>query len=341
MAAKSPSSGPTPKGSRVLSIDVNIGKNGDFTKAFNEARYAGLDAVVLPLNWDQIETAPNAFAPDPNYLAMANAYYPALGIPVHLVLRPIHTNQKVVPAELMDLEFDDPRTIARFERTLDWVASQIPSVNLKSLVIGSEVDVFLWGDPIKWSAWTKFYSTVAAYARRRFPGTLISCETTHAAFSGPDLERVRTLHRWSDIIGVSYYPMSNQLRAVQSPSVVNQDFATIVHAIPKKPIIYYQIGYPSSRTLGSSPKQQAAFVTATFRAWDEHANRILMLDFQWMHEIQKLGVDAYVDYYDNDTRQFREFLGSLGFQSWSGKPKPAWYVFQKEATARGFGYRAR
>jgi len=318
-------------------MDVNVGKNGTFSKALTEARHAGLETVVLPLDWNLIETAPSTFAPKTNYLAIANSYYPALGLPVHLVLRPVHTNQKVVPTDLMDLALDNPRTIDRFERMLDWVSSQVPSIELKSLVIGSEVDIYLWGDPLKWQAWTRFYSAVAPYARRKFPGTLISCETTQAAFSGPDLERVRRLHHSSDVIGVSYYPMESGLRGVKSPSVVSQDFAVVVHAIPQKPIIYYQIGYPSSPALGSSQKQQAAFVTAAFRAWDEYANRILMLDFQWMHEIPKVGVDQYTEYYENGTREFREFLGSLGLQSWSGKPKPAWAVLKNEATAHGFG----
>jgi len=318
-------------------MDVNVGKNGDFNKALTEARHAGVATVVLPLDWNQIETARNTFVPKINFLAIANSYYPALKMPVHLMIRPIHTNQKVVPADLMHLALDNPQTINRFERMLDWVASQIQNVDLKSLVIGSEVDIFFWGDPAKWKTWTRFYSTIAPYARRRFPGTLVSCETTQAAFSGPDIERVRRLHQSSDVVGVSYYPMENGLRGVKPPSVVSRDFATVVHTIPQKPIIYYQIGYPSSPALGSSPKQQAAFVRAAFRAWDEHANRILMLNFQWMHEIPKAGLDQYAEYYDNDTRKFREFLGSLGFQSWSGKPKPAWDVFKNEAADRGFG----
>jgi len=339
MASEPPRSFRTHKAGRVLSIDVNVGKDGDFSKAITEARHAGLETVVLPIDWNLIETAPGTFAPKTNYLAIANAYYPALGMPVHLVLRPIHTNQKVVPADLMGLPLDDPKTINRFERMLDWVASQIQNVDLKSLVIGSEVDLFFWGDPKKWQMWTRFYSTVAPYARRKFPGTLISCETTQAAFSGPDIKRLRRLHQSSDVIGVSYYPMESGLRGVQSPTVVSLDFAAVVRAIPQKPIIYYQIGYPSSPTLGSSPQQQAAFVRAVFHAWDAHANRITMLVFQWMHDVPKFGVDQYAQYYGNDTRKFREFLGSLGLQSWSGKPKPAWDVLKKEATARGFGQR--
>jgi len=195
----------------------------------------------------------------------------------------------------------------------------------------------MWGNPRRWDAWTNFYAAVAPYARKKFPGTLISCETTAAAFVGPDLPRVQTLHQYSDVIGVSYYPMKEKLSGVKSPESVHADFEIVVNAIPGKPIIYYQIGYPSSPALGSSPQRQAAFITEAFRAWDTHVSRILMLNFQWMYETPPNGVDHYVEYYQYDTPNFRSFLGSLGLKSWSGPPKPAWETLKKEAKARGFG----
>jgi len=326
-----------PKGNRIFAMKANLGKEGDFNKTFNESLKAGSQTQVLPQDWNELETAPGQFKPKKNFLAIANFYYPAQKMPVHLIIRPIHTNQKVAPHDLMDKPIDDPLTIKRFKKLLDWVATQIPKVELVSLTIGSEVDLIMWGDPKKWEAWTTFYAAVAPYARQKFSGTLISCETTHSAFVGPDLERVRKLHQHSDAIGVSYYPMKHKLGGVKSPKAVHADFKAVVNAIPQKPIIYYQIGYPSSPKLGSSPQKQAAFITEAFRAWDTHADRILMLNFQWMHETPPFGVDQYVKYYQNETPEFRAFLGSLGLMSWEGKPKPAWEVLKKEAKARGFG----
>lgn len=324
----------------MLAIKANLGADGAYDRTFSEALRAGSETQVLPQDWNELETAPGIFEPATNFLAIADGYYPARGVPIHLVIRPLHTSRKVVPADLMNLPLDDPQVIERFERLLDWIATQIPRVELTSLSIGSEVDIYLWGDPQRWQAWTTFYAAVASYARKLFPGTLISCETTYAAFGGPDLDRVRQLHRHSDAIGVSYYPMTAGLAGVRPPAAVHADFRTVVNAIPVKPIIYYQIGYPSSPVLGSSPEQQAAFISETFRAWDEHPQRILMLNFQWMHETPEIGLDQYAEYYRYDTPEFRAFLGSLGFQSWSGKPKPAWEALRREAAARGFGVRA-
>lgn len=325
------------KGDRILAIQANMGKEGDFNALFEESLAAGNEAQVFSQDWRDLEPSSGKFEQKKNLLAIANAYYPARHIPLHITIRPVHTSQKVVPPDLMDVPLDDPRTINRFMKLLDWVATQIPKLELTSMTIGSEVDIFMWGDTERWEAWTNFYAAVAPYARQKFPGTLISCETTYAAFTGPDLPRVRTLHEHSDIIGISYYPMKNQLGGVKPPQAVHEDFETVVNGIPEKPIIYYQIGYPSSTDLGSSLEQQAAFITEVFHAWDRYADRILMLNFQWMHETPPFGIDQYVQYYQYDTADFRAFLGSLGLQSWEGLPKPAWGRLKEEAKARGFG----
>lgn len=325
------------KGDRILAVQANMGKEGDFDALFEKSLEVGNETQVLSLDWRDLETSPGTFKPNINFLAIANAYYPTRNVPIHLTIRPIHTSQKVVPPDLMDLPIDHPQTIKRFKQLLDWVATQIPNVQLMSLTIGSEIDIFMWGKAERWDVWTNFYAAVVPYAQNTLPGTLISCETTSTAFDGPDLVRVQALHEHSDIIGVSYYPMLNKLGGVKPPQVVHVDFELVVNAIPGKPIIYYQIGYPSSATLGSSLEQQAEFIHETFRAWDAHANRILMLNFQWMHETPKFGIDKYVEYYQYDTTDFRAFLGSLGLQSWEGSPKPAWETLKKEAKARGFG----
>lgn len=325
------------KGERILSIQVNLGEEGDYDSIFDESLEAGNETQVLSQDWNELETTPGKFEPSQNFLAIANVYYPARHIPLHLTIRPIHTNRKVVPSDLVNTPLDDPLTILRFKALLDWISRQIPRIDFVSLAIGSEVDMFMWGRSDRWTEWINFYAAVAPYARQKFPDTLISCETTYRAFLGADLENVRALHEHSDVIGVSYYPMRHKLGGVKSPEVVHTDFRTVVEAIPQKPIIYYQIGYPSSPALKSSLTQQSNFITEAFRAWDTDARRILMLNFQWMHEAPNFGVDQYVEYYQYDTPNFREFLGSLGLQSWSGDPKPAWNTLKEESKARGFG----
>lgn len=328
-----------PKGNRTLGIKVNQGKKGDYNAIFTQSLKIGNETQVLPLDWTDLETSPHTFKPTPNFLAIANGYYPARKVPIHLSLRPIHTNKKAVPKDLLNLPLNSPRTVQRFKKLLDWIATQIPEAKLETLVIGSEIDIYMWGSQKKWNEWTDFYAKVAPYARKRFPGTKITCETTDDAWLGPDLKRVRTLHEHSDVIGVSYYPVKLKHKGVHPPKSVHKDFAKLVRLAQGKPLIYYQIGYPSSSKLGSSPKIQAKFVTEAFRAWDAHSKRILMLNFQWMHETPGFGVDQYSKYYKNNDPGFRAFLGSLGLRTWTGQAKPAWKTLKSEAKKRGFGVR--
>ena len=83
-----------PKGDRVLSIQVNMGGEGDFDAIFKESLEAGNEAQSLSLDWNELEMAPGLFQPKTNFLAIANVYYSARKIPLHVILRPIHTNQK-------------------------------------------------------------------------------------------------------------------------------------------------------------------------------------------------------------------------------------------------------
>ena len=235
---RSADSGPASKGDRILAIQANMGKEGDFDALFEESLEAGNEAQVFSQDWRDLEPSSGIFEQQRNLLAIANAYYPTRNIPLHITIRPIHTSQKVVPPDLIDLPLDDPRTIRRFKELLDWVATQVPKLELTSLTIGSEVDIFMWGDPERWEAWTNFYAAVAPYARQTFPGTLISCETTYAALVGPDLSHVRSLHKHSDIIGVSYYPMKDQLGGVKSPQAVYDDFEAVVNAIARKNLLF-------------------------------------------------------------------------------------------------------
>ncbi len=326
-----------PKGDRVLAIQANMGGEGDYDTLFAEALAAGHEAQSYGWDWNELETAPGRFEPAVNYLAIANSYLTQKTMSLHLTLRPIHANRKTVPADISELPMDSPEVIERFKLLLDWVGTQVTTVELGSIVIDSEINSFMAGDDERWEEWVRFYAAVAGYARQKFPGTPITCETTFDAFSKRDVSKLRAMHQHSDIIGVSYYPLNGAPGKVQPPEDVHADFQTVVDSISTKPIIYYQIGYPSSQLIGSSDKQQARFITEVFRAWDTHSDRIHMLNFQWMHEAPPTAIDGYADYFNYDTVEFRAFLGSIGLQSWMGEPKPAWGRLSEEARSRGFG----
>lgn len=326
---------PTPRGDRWLGLGVTDPQDHDYGRAFEEARAAGMRHLVLSFDWRDLETGPGEFRPDPNFLAIADAWYPPRATPVHLMIRPIHTNQDVRPAHLKDLPFDDPRVITAFRSLLDWVFAQAPHLEIPSLSIGSEIDIRLADDETAWRQYGAFLAEAAKHARARRPGLRIAAEATYAGVIGSSAARLRALEAACDVVGMSHYPITPE-STVQDPGVVHEVFRTVRDFADGKPVFFYQLGYPSGAGCRSSEEAQARFIREVFAAWDAHAREIPFLNLTWTEEIPAASVEHYTRYYQFDAGAFREFLGTLGLRHPGGKPKAAWTALGEEARRRGW-----
>jgi hypothetical protein len=317
---------------RVLSIDVNAARGGDYTAAFELALGAGLSEIGLTFPWTSIEVAPEVYRNDD--LATANGFYPAYAVPVRLMISPIQTNMKVVPSDLAGKPFDDPELIARFNAMLDWVATQIPDLTVAGIILGNEYDVYLGQDPAAWAAYTAFYTATAAHARSLWPGARISAEATLPGAIGPMLAYNQALNQHSDVLSVSYYPLNADF-TVQAPQVVQGAFDQICTSYAL-PIDFEEIGYPSGNRNKSSPAQQAEFVHEVFLAWDRHADQVRMVDFTWMHDLPAGVARLIARIYGVRNPRFTEYIATLGLRNFDGTDKPAWAQLEADAAARGF-----
>lgn len=326
---------PLPRGDRLLSIDVNQASDGDYDSAFQLALQAGAQAVSLSLPWDALETAPGQYGPDPDYLTIANAYYPASDTPLVLTLAPIDTNQLRLPADLSHLAFDDPRLIDRFNRMLADSFSRLPETQLIVLAIGNEIDAYLGGDPGMCAAYEEFFAATSSYARSLRPGLQVGTKATSGGLLGSSRRCLEAINRHSDAILATYYPLKGDF-SVRPPSSAYQDFAALASLASGKPVYLLEVGYPSSRILGSSDALQAEFVREVFRAWDAQAGQIRLVNFTWLHDISDEALAGFLDYYGLDSRRFAEFLGSLGLRSHDGRPKLAFLALEQEGAARGW-----
>jgi hypothetical protein len=325
--------GVVPKGDRILGMDVSDTAEGEnYDTTFAIARELGVQDVGLSLDWRDIEIAPETY--DTPWLEIANLYYPPYHTSVSLTIRPIHTNLKPVPADLVDITFDNPVMIERFNRLMDYVFSQIPDLQLSSLVIGSEFDIYLGTDEEQWRQWIAFCRATSEYIRSQRPDLPVAFEATFNGIMGVAAEAVQELNEFADIVGVSYYPLDNF--SVQDPSVVEADFAALTAAYEGRTIYFYQLGYPSSEFLGSSEARQAEFIRETFRAWDTHADQIALIDFTWLTDSSPQGVQEVEDYYGFGGEAFRAFIGSLGLRTFGGEPKAALLALEEEANWRGW-----
>jgi len=328
---------PAPRGERLLGIDVTQAEDGDYDAAMDIVQSVGAEVVSLSLFWDDIETQPGEYAPTPNWLEIANAYYPARDVKLSLVISVIDTNNKRLPADLADAPFDDPAVIGRFKGLLDYVFSQIPDLEITSLAIGNEIDGYLGADPSLWRQYQTFYEAASAHARAMRPDLPVGTKATFAGLTGYARERLQELNRSSDVIMVTYYPLNDDF-TVKDPSVVAADFEALIAVYPDRPIYVLEAGYPSSADCGSSEPKQAAFVRQLFRAWDAHASQIQLLFFTWLTDLPHSSVGDLTDYYAVSDNRFAEFLRTLGLRTYSGSgsDKQALRALEAEAKARGW-----
>lgn len=324
-----------PRGERQLALGVTNPKDGDYAKAFTEAQAAGLRHNVLSFDWADLETKPGEFKPETNFLAIANMWYPPRKVPVHLMIRPIHTNQDVRPAHLKGKAFDDPAVIASFKKLLDWVFAQCPDLDVPTISIGSESDAWLEQDETRWKAFGTFLKETAAHARTIRPGVRVASELRLEGIRGKNAARLKTLLAFCDVAGVSDYPL-NPDTTVKDPSAVRDTFNDACAFAGTKPVFFYQLGYPSGPGCGSTEEKQATFVRELFAAWDAHAKAVAFVNITWTEDIPAAAVEGYTKFYHFDTKAFRDFLGTLGMRSEGGKGKPAWEALAEETKKRGW-----
>lgn len=322
-----------PKGNRIIAIDVAEAEDGNYDAAVDLAKSVGMEQIGLFLTWTRLETAPETY--DGTLLDIASAYYPAENLRVDLTLAPINTNQKEFPTDIADRPFDDPVVIERFKKLLDFVLDKTVNLEVSSLNIGSEMDIYFGSDEGEWQRYKTFYIAITDHIHAIQPGLKVATEPTFEGIMGPAGPYIKELNKYSDIIGVSYYGMKEN-GDVKEPSAVQADFEALTSLYEGSTIYFYQYGYPSSPELNSSETRQKQFVEETFRAWDKYAAQIQMIDFTWMHDKSPADVQEIATYYGVPDPKFAAFIGTLGLRTYSGADKQAFEALESEAKARGW-----
>ncbi|MGH8398792.1 MAG: hypothetical protein ACRETA_11195 [Gammaproteobacteria bacterium] len=323
------------KGDRILSVAINPGADNNFNNAFAQGQALGMQATSLALTWDDLETAPNTYDPNPNNLAIAESFYPGVNTSISLEINPIDTVKRRMPSDLMSLAFDDPIVITRYENLLKWVFSQIPDVPLTSLTIGNEVDGYLISNPSEWSHYQNFYQQVSAYARTLRPGLKVGVKGEFSGIVGNAKANMQALNQYSDVVQVTYYPLNGDF-SPEPPTVVSTDFNTLTGLYPGRSIYLLEAGYPSSTDCGSSEALQSQFIDQVFSAWDAHADQIKLISFFALTDFSPAFVQQALLYYGVSTPCFADYLGNLGLITYNGQQKQAYMELSTDAHVRGW-----
>ena len=328
---------PQPKGDRILELDANAPENEDFDQVIGLARELGVESIRLSVYWDDIETEPGVYNPDPNWLAIANQYYAAQDLSISLTISVLDTTEIRLPEDLEGRSFSDPEVHNRFNDLLDYVKTQLADVDLSYLAIGNEIDGVLGSDSAEWEEYREFFEFTADHARELWPGLPISTKVTFGGLTGSIAGTAQEIYQESDLVMTTYYPLNGDF-TVKEPEVILEDFRTLAELFPGKEILMTEIGYPSSVENGSSPEKQAAFIHYMFQAWDEHRDLITVLSYSWLSDLPESSVRELESYYGLKDKAFGEFLRTLGLRTFpgAGENKPGFDIFLAEAEVRGW-----
>jgi len=327
------SSGPEAgHGARLLGLEIDEAADGDFDAAADLAQAAGVEVVPLSLSWSAIETAPGVY--DPTLLDIIDLFFPARGLKLNLVVDPLNTVRREVPADLEAVPFDDPVMLQRFAAFLDFLFSRIPNTDIHAFFVGNEIDGVLESAE-SYARYTVFFKAARDHAKALRPGLRVGFTAMWDGLVVNEPAALQPLNAEADFVGVTYYDLGPGA-FVRDPTSVGADFDALAALYPGQPIVFNECGYPSSPDTNSSLEMQRWFVVEAFKAWDRHAAQIENVCFFMQHDWSAATVDGFLVYYGIATPAFRGYLASLGLRTHDGTDKPAWNEFKAQAAARGW-----
>ena len=336
----------SPRGNRMLGIDLlNTGALA-FNDNLVEARQLQIDFIALHVTWTQIETSPGVYV-DPNgAIAALNGVAAANGWKFSLTIRPIDLTGKTVPSDLNNTRFNNATMLHRFYAVIDFVMTKATPSNLLSIQIGNEIDAFNTDGeaPTFWSDYGVFLANCTNFIHANYTGVKVGFTGTfHGLVSG----QLRDLGVWTayagvvDVIGVTYYPQNGTF-AVHDPSVPFGDFQKLVEEfngtaiLRSKKIFLQEVGYQTSSLCDSSEEKQAAFFCNVFRAWDHFADRVPSLNILRLSDFSTAQAREAAAAYKLATPEFFAYLETLGLRRYNGTRKLAFDLVRNLTAARSW-----
>ena len=284
----------TPRGARLLAMDMGAGPGETRAQAVAKARAAGITTAVLNYDWSELEPTP--FAYQNTRLLADNIFYSTSphDVSVVLNLRPVAGPCRVVPSDLVGTAWSDPVMITRFSYLLLWIHGHLPGVTVKLVSVGTEVDSHL--APADYAAYKVFFDAARANVKNLWGSqTPVGTTTTWDTLTtpGPKQTALLDLNEHADHVFTTYYAMNLDLTA-KDPfwGPINDTYAAVaaVDSSSKtagKVIDFIETGYASSPALGSSEAHQQAFVSTMFGIWDAWMPRLGALVFTWQNDLSE------------------------------------------------------
>jgi hypothetical protein len=306
-----------PRPTRAVGVTLDTGPGGP-AQAFALFTSAGANGLEAPQPWSVLEPAPGHFRlGDVSSLVAGIRSTPATSL--MFIPAAIETTQRSVPAGLRHAPWASRRMIGAYRRLIDRAAVHL-SRQVRFISIANEADVYLSSHPRQTAGFIRFAQTEIRELRRRVPGAKVGVTVTFSGLISAHPQIARRLARLGNATILTYYPLGAGYRP-RSPRSPTADIPTMVRLARGRPLVIQEAGYPSARTLHSSPARQATFVKAVFAAWNRHPRAIPFLSFYTLFDAPAR------DCATAGRVPSLAFLCSLGLHDRDGRPKPAWPAF--------------
>lgn len=322
---------PAAKGGRTLAVDwSDAAEDGRWRDDL--ARELGVEATTLRLQWGSLETAPTVYeGAQVGALQIARDLYRAHDIKLNLSVSPVESDHLTVPQDLRagvlngSVRFADAAFINRYKALLSFAHERLDGVELASLQIGHELDVFFRHVPQEqfWADYYAFYAAAADHAKTLWGAQLrVGMTATHAGLVGePTKSLMRTLNEAADVVSVTYYPLNADL-TIKEPDAVATDLGELLALYQSKLISFQAVAYSSSALTNSSQTKQSQFLKAFFDFWDEHRAQIPFACFHRLHDLSPSQALAAIRSGDQlsaeDAQIVADYAANLGLRTFPG-----------------------
>ncbi|MEO8396168.1 MAG: hypothetical protein ABI700_24450, partial [Chloroflexota bacterium] len=299
----------------------------DYLDAFKLVHDTGVDGDLFSARWNELEGADSKYLFD-DFLDGMGSYESIYPDTLMFEIQAINTTAKETPPDLMNLPFDDPQMLARFNALIDAALPKFGKY-VRYLAIGNEVDVYLANHPQEWAAYKTFYDGVVAHLHEVAPQIQVAVTVTYDGLLH-HTDEIDQLNEHSDAFSVTYYPLGAGFSA-DNPDAPLTDFPKIVEMAHGLPVLLQEVGYPSADLLHSSEDEQVEFVKSVFAAWKSAGDAIPYLNYFLLHDFNEDLCTAFEGYYGIKEPHFHAYLCTLGLRQADGTPKLAWQTFVDEA----------
>ena len=313
--------------SPTISLSLNVPEGGgepEFLTAIREQIRMGINGSYASFTWPELEPAPGQF--NKAKLDESTGIGKFIGGNQLVTIKTVDTVKPVLPADLATKPFADADLQARFAAFVERLVPALPKF-VKYLSLGNEVDGYFADKPEAQAAFIKMVAAAREATAKVRPDLHVTMTLTYNGMrANPD--EAKALLEGSDTVILTYYPIDKSYSPSGAEAVPAQ-IKSILQTAETRDVVFQEVGYPSSATVGSSEAKQSAFISAVFEEVRRQP-QIKFANYYIQGDFTPTQMGYFTQYYGLSDSKFVGFLSSLGLRDSAGKAKTSLATFRDE-----------